>query len=107
MGLRVLGGGDDLLRSSTRLELNRVAPTRLVIGAANGVYESDDQGDTLRAIAPGVRVNDGSIAYGANGNSHVFYIGSGSSVFVRTSAHPAPLTVSGTYPGTAPWSEPR
>ncbi|WP_139263817.1 WD40/YVTN/BNR-like repeat-containing protein [Geodermatophilus africanus] len=103
VALRVLGGGPPLAAQFyTPLELNRVAPTRLVIGATNGVYESDDQGDTLTAIAPGLQVNgSGPIAYGATGNSDVLYIGSGSSVFVRTAARPTPLTASGTYPGAA------
>ena len=49
--------------------------TQLVVGAANGVYESLDQGDSIGAIAPGVRaVFPGrSLAYGASGNPGVLY----------------------------------
>jgi photosystem II stability/assembly factor-like uncharacterized protein len=92
----------------TPLEVNQVAATRLIFGAFNGVYESDDQGDTVTAIGPGIRVNStfedcsGPIAYGAQGNADVLYVGSGSRVFVRTAAHPAPLAASATYPGTRP-----
>jgi hypothetical protein len=92
----------------TPLEVNQVAATRLIVGASNGVYESDDQGDTVTAAGPGIRVNStfedcsGPIAYGAQGNADVLYVGSGSRVFVRTAAHPAPLVASPTYPGTRP-----
>lgn len=103
LALRVLGGGPQLTAQFyTPLELNRVEPTRLIIGADNGVYESDDQGDTLRAVAPGIRINDsGPVAYGATGNADALYVGSGRSVLVRTAPHPAPLTVSAAYPGAA------
>ena len=102
VGLRVLAGGQALsAQFYTPVELNRVRATRLIVGAGNGVYESDDQGDTIRAIAPGVRINDtGAIAYGAAGNPDILYIGSGQRVMVRTAAHPAPLTASAAYPGT-------
>ena len=79
-----------------------MTPTRMIIGGANGPYESDDQGDTLMAIAPGVPVNEtGPIAYGAAGNADMLYVGSGMHVFVRSAAHPAALTASAAYPGTA------
>ena len=102
VSLRVLGGAPrHVAQFYTPLELNRVTPTRLIIGAANGVYESDDQGDTITAIAPGIRINDtGAVAYGAIGNSDALYVGAGASVFVRTAAHPAALTRSAAYPGT-------
>jgi photosystem II stability/assembly factor-like uncharacterized protein len=103
----VLGGGAPITpQFYTPLALNRVAATRLIIGAANGVYESDDEGVTVRAIGAGIRVNSvvaacaSPIAYGAQGNADVLYVGSGQRVFVRTAAHPAPLVASATYPGT-------
>ena len=103
VALRVLGGGERLTAQFySPLELNGVEPTRLVIGASNGIYESDDQGDTLRAIAPGVRINDsGPLAYGATGNADVLYAGSGPNVLIRTAPPPAALTLSGAYPGAA------
>ena len=86
----------------TPIEINTVTPTRLIIGAANGVYESLDQGNTVSAIAPGVAANGlgrDPIAYGAAGNAEILYVGSGSQVFVRTAANPAPLVASASYPG--------
>jgi photosystem II stability/assembly factor-like uncharacterized protein len=103
--MKVLGGGALVdPQFLTPLALNRVTATRLIIGAENGVYESDDQGDTLRAIAPDILANGNagaSIAYGAQGNADVLYVGAGNRVFVRTAAHPAPLVASAAYPGTA------
>jgi photosystem II stability/assembly factor-like uncharacterized protein len=103
VALRVLGGGPQLrAQFYSPLELNGIEPTRLIIGADNGVYESDDQGDTVRAVAPGVRTNDsGPVAYGANGNADALYLGSGRRVLVRKAPHPAPLAVSSAYPGAA------
>ena len=86
----------------TPIEVNAVTPTRLILGAANGVYESLDQGDTVTAIAPTVRANAGGrdpIAYGSAGNADILYVGAGSQVFIRQAAHPAPLAASATYPG--------
>jgi photosystem II stability/assembly factor-like uncharacterized protein len=106
--LEPLGGGDPDPQFYTPLELNQVAATRLILGALNGVYESDDQGDTVTAIGPGIVVNSvvmgcaAPIAYGAQGNPDVLYVGSGSRVFIRTAAHPATLEESAAYPGTGP-----
>jgi hypothetical protein len=108
--MRVLGVGAAAVEPQfhTPLELNRVAPARLILGGNNGVYESDDQGDTLTVIGPGIKVNSNvapgcaaPIAYGAQGNADLLYVGSASSIFVRTAAHPAPLAIS-VYPGTDP-----
>jgi hypothetical protein len=107
--MQVLGPGAAVAAQFyTPLELNQVVATRLIIGAANGVYESDDQGDTVTRIGPGIQVNSiaaglaAPIAYGAQGNADVLYVGSGNSVFVRTAAPPAPLAVSAGYPGASP-----
>lgn len=109
--MSVLGTGTAVVpQFYTPLELNQVTATRLIIGAANGVYESEDQGDTVTAIGPGIQVNStgagtgsaGPIAYGARGNADVLYLGSGRSVLVRVAAHPAPLAVATTYPGAGP-----
>ena len=103
-----LSGGHPKGQFCTPLELNQVTATRLIIGAANGVYESDDQGDTVTAIEPDIVVNSAligcaaPIAYGAQGNPDVLYVGSNSRVFVRTAAHPAPLETSTAYPGSDP-----
>ena len=99
VGLFVLGGGPKVQpHFYTPVVLNRVTPTRLIIGGANAVYESDDQGDTLTAIGPGCN-DTGPIAYGAAGNADMLYVGSGRNVLIRTAAHPAPLVVSASYPG--------
>lgn len=86
----------------TPIELNATDPLRLIIGAGNGVYESEDQGDTVRLIADGLTVNGGGfspIGYGAANNADALYVGAGDTVLVRTAAHPAPLAVSATFPG--------
>jgi hypothetical protein len=99
--LQVVGGGAQLApQFYTPFVLNNATPVRLAIGASNGVYESDDQGDTVRAIAPGIRANGiGAMAYGAAGNADMLYVGFGATVMVRTAARPAPLVASATYPG--------
>jgi photosystem II stability/assembly factor-like uncharacterized protein len=88
--LTVMNGGDALVRQFiTPLELNAIDPLRLVIGGANFVYESSDQGNNITPIndpngadGPGVT----AMAYGAAGNPDVLYVGSGSAVFLRTAA---------------------
>lgn len=91
----------------TPIELNHLNPLRMIILGANGTYESDDQGDTLIQIATNPAFGGGldPIAYGSNDNENMLYVGSGTSVFVRTAAHPAPLTLSGSFPGTTTVSD--
>jgi len=87
----------------TPIRVNNVDGNRLVIGAANSVYESLNQGDTLTEIGAGIVVNTAHsskpIAYGGVGNPDMLYVGSGRRVFIRHAAAPAPLTASTTYPG--------
>jgi len=101
--LRILGGGSDLeAQFYTPVKLNEVAPSRLIVGAKNSVYESLDEGDTIREIGRGIRVNGtgpNPIAYGAKGNPDILYVGSSSQVFVRKRAHPDPLRMSSAYSG--------
>jgi uncharacterized repeat protein (TIGR01451 family) len=86
----VVGGGAPLQpQFVTPLELNAINPTRLVIGGANSVYESFNQGNTITQInGPGA--NQNAMAYGGRSggvdNPDVLYVGSGSAVFVRTTA---------------------
>lgn len=92
----------------TPLELNTVNALRIIFGGGNGVYESLDQGATVAQIGPGIAVNQVGrqpIAYGATGNEELLYVGSGSNVFIRTTADPDPLVMSATYPGTATVSD--
>ncbi|HYY55986.1 MAG TPA: hypothetical protein VE842_01580 [Pyrinomonadaceae bacterium] len=102
--LTVVGGGAALITTfTTPTAVNRVTPTRLVIGGGNSVYESTDQGDTIREIGVGIIANSfggNTIAYGATGNANMLYVASGDQVFVRTAAAPAALTSSATYPGS-------
>ncbi|HEV2855056.1 MAG TPA: RTX toxin [Thermoanaerobaculia bacterium] len=87
----------------TPLAVNGVNGARLVLGAANGVYESPDRGDTITRVLPGIAVNGTGvdpIAYGAAGNPNILYVGSTDRVFVRTAAAPAPLVQSITFPAT-------
>src|SRR5262249_22944127 len=83
-------------------KLNEVAPRRLVFGAKNSVYESLDQGDTIREIGGGISANGtgpNPIAYGAKGNPDILYVGSGNQVFVRLKAYPDTLRASVSYSG--------
>jgi hypothetical protein len=73
----------------TPVELNAINPMRLVIGGSNHVYESFDQGSTNTQInGPGA--NGNAMAYGGRSggadNQDVLYVGSGSAVFLRTTA---------------------
>jgi hypothetical protein len=84
------------------IKINSVTPTRLIIGAANSVYESLDEGETISEIGHGIVVNDkgsNAIAYGATDTPDVLYVGSGEQLFVRKGASPASLQASATYTG--------
>lgn len=108
IALSVLAGGSPVQpQFYTPIALNHVDPARLIIGGNNSVYESDDEGDTVTEIGPGIRVNEAlsttraaPIAYGVTGNADLLFVGSGIDVFVRTAAHPAPLLASVAYPAT-------
>ncbi|HVF61638.1 MAG TPA: RTX toxin [Thermoanaerobaculia bacterium] len=86
----------------TPVEINAIQPTRLIFGCANGTYETFDQGDTIRRISTVVINGSGvePVSYGGVGNPDLLVVGSGDRVFIRTAAHPAPLTQNATYPGT-------
>ncbi|MCR9201189.1 MAG: proprotein convertase P-domain-containing protein, partial [Planctomycetaceae bacterium] len=79
----------------TPVVLNELVPTSMIIGAANGVYESFNQGDTADNAGAGIRATGsvaGPLAYGGrsavNGdNRFVIYAGDTSGrVHVRTEA---------------------
>ena len=86
----VVGGGAPLQpQFVTPLELNAIDPVRLVLGGSNSVYESFNQGNTITEInGPGANRN--AMAYGGRSggvdNLDVLYVGSGSAVFLRTTA---------------------
>jgi hypothetical protein len=85
----------------TPIAANNANPNRLIIGAANSVYESTDQGTTWTEIGVGIQVNglgDDPIAYGASDNANILYVGVNNQVLIRTTVAGA-LTPSATYPG--------
>jgi hypothetical protein len=97
------GGAAPTFSFVTPLRLNNVNARRLLIGAANAVYESLDQGATIRQLTPATPVNSAGghpLAYGGTGNAEIVYVGSGDRIFVRMAAAPAPLVQSAAYPGT-------
>ena len=70
----------------TPVVVNSVTPTRLLIGASNGVYESLDRASSVTRISTAV-VNGsgrGPMAYGVASNTDVIYFGSGDDIYVRT-----------------------
>jgi len=88
----------------TPLELNKVDPRRLVIGGADAIYESFDQGETVLKLAGGSGANHLSgIAYGGRladlPNPEVLFYGSGSTVFCRTSAGTEVISTPAPFPG--------
>lgn len=102
--LKLLGGGSPMGTDQfyTPIKLNTVAPSRLIIGASNSVYESLDQGDTIREIGPRIVANGtgaNGIAYGAKGNPDILYVGAGDRVYVRRGPDPDALKASSTYGG--------
>lgn len=105
--LTVQGNGAAVVpQFSTPVIVNEVDGARLIIGGANSVYESTDMGNTLTEVGPGIGVNgalgDDAVAYGGfmgtTPNADVLYVGSGSSVFVRTTGTGVP-TQATAYPG--------
>jgi len=86
----VVGGGAPFQpQFVTPVELNAINPTRIVFGGSNSVYESLNQGNTITEInGPGA--NQNAMAYGGRSggvdNQDVLYVGSGTAVFLRTTA---------------------
>jgi hypothetical protein len=81
----------------TPIALNRVQGNRILIGAANGLYESTNRGDIVARIDPspaGVANGSGldSLAYGATNNPDAIYMGAGTNVRVRLGPPPAAFT---------------
>ena len=98
----------------TPVVLNAVAPTRLVLGGCNAVFESLDQGDNLSQV-PGLfdsfcagggilSSSQNAIAYGGMSGGvpdpDALWVGAGGTVYVRTAPHPASLVATSTaFPG--------
>lgn len=78
---------------TTPVELNKISPQQLVIGADNGIYESFNQGESVRRVST-VTVNatlsGNALTYGgrSNGvdNPGLIYAGEDNDVFLRASA---------------------
>lgn len=88
-------GGSPVLQPQfyTPIALNRVQGNRILIGAANGLYESTTRGDTVARVDLQVANGSGldSLAYGAANNPDAIYMGSGTNVRVRLGPPPAPF----------------
>jgi photosystem II stability/assembly factor-like uncharacterized protein len=90
------------------VKVNAIAGTRLVIGAANGVYESMNGGDTVAQLATNQPCMN-CLAYGARrlgvDNPDVLYVGAGVQVLVRTTSGgsllPSPAYTGGGVRGVA------
>ncbi len=80
----------------TPLAVNGVTPTRMILGADNGTYESADRLDSVTRISTAV-VNSfgrGPIGYGVTGNADILYFGSGDDIFTRTGPPGSSLSAS-------------
>lgn len=88
-----LGGAPAIVAQFyTPIAVNSVNGLRLVFLAANGVYESADQGATVSRISTQVGnafVGD-PLVYGVPGNAEFLYFASNNAVFLRTTAGAAP-----------------
>jgi photosystem II stability/assembly factor-like uncharacterized protein len=114
--LTVTSGNALAAQFYTPLKVNERVGTRLVIGAANGAYESLNRGDTIAQLSTG-SVARNAIAYGGRrlglDNPDVLYVGSAAQVLVRTtsggslaaSAYPGGGTVVGIAMNPEDWQE--
>ncbi len=96
------GSPDPEARFITPLGVNSVDPTRMVIGAENGVFESFDGLDSVILISDELvnAKNSGNyFAYGAVGNPDALYYGVEDKVMVRTAAPPFAPASSDPDPG--------
>ncbi len=98
-----LTGLNDAPQFYSPLELNRVQPSRLVIGTSNSVFESFNQGDNVTNIGSVGEVL--SIAYGGLSggvaNPDVLYVGTDAGLFLRTNSGGQLQKVT-SYPGGEP-----
>ncbi|MEM1113381.1 MAG: sialidase family protein [Pseudomonadota bacterium] len=98
---------DELIVPSfvTPLEINEVDATRILIGAANGLYESTDQGASVAQLSTGTINSDGGnkMVYGGRKNEvdnpYLIYAAQGSNVVTRTVMGGAITAVAG-YTGS-------
>jgi hypothetical protein len=87
----------------TPMLINGLNPARMLIGAADAVYESMNGGATATALTPAITANDGvghiAMVYGAGANADLLYVGSGKKLYYRADPPPAPLSQLIKYPG--------
>lgn len=91
--LSPLGGAPSVsAQFYTPIAINAVNGLRLVILANNGVYESADQGATVSRVATqrGNAFVGDPVVYGVPGNAEFLYFGSGTGLFLRTTAGATP-----------------
>jgi hypothetical protein len=94
----LVGSGSWTPNFVTPTELNTVDQSRLVLGGENGILESLDKGDTVSYLVTEF-INEGGLAYGANGKPEVLYAASDASVLVRLSGNAAPVVTATAFPG--------
>jgi hypothetical protein len=87
----------------TPIALNAVNPARILFGAANGVYESTNRGDTVSRLNTSVANSPAKMAYGGRigttTNADVIYVGVGASIQSRTNAGGALAPTPAAFPG--------
>ncbi len=87
----------------TPLAINVNNPLRLLIGAANDLYESPDQGNNVATVPDGgivLRANQpAAMVYGHPNNAELIYVGAGAQVFVRTALGGTMASTAAAFPG--------
>ena len=87
----------------TPIALNAANPTRLIIGAANGVYESTNQGNSVVRLITSIANSPAKMAYGgrigAVTNVDVLYLGAGTVVLARTNTGGSLVGTPAAFPG--------
>ncbi len=92
--LTVVSGAPIEPQFYTPVKLNPAAPTRIVIGAENGIYESLDNGNTVSQVGPSIQVGDGLSGTGFSvggkqlnvSNPELVYAVDGNLAWVRVAA---------------------
>jgi predicted outer membrane repeat protein len=87
------------------IKVNAANPQRLVFGAANGVYESSNQGNTVTNISANAANSLAKMAYGGRigtvTNADVLLVGIGNAVLIRTNAAGPLAATPAAFPGGA------
>lgn len=78
----------------TPIQTNPADSNRIVLCGANAVWESFDQGDTIRMTSPlNVRANGAAaVAYGSATDPDILYVGARREIFVRQGPLPSAMT---------------